>query len=498
MDKGTKIVSPNKLEKYLQKRAEEFTKADIIRFIEENEIEFVNFRYIGGDGRLKTLNFVVNNSEYLNKILTTGERVDGSSLFDFIDADSSDLYVVPKYKTAFVNPFTNQPTVDLMCSFYTSEGKALNSSAYNLVRNANRMLKERTGYELYALGELEYYLFSEIDEIYPIEEQKGYHDSHPFSKWECVRMDAMKAISEIGCDIKYGHAEVGNIIHDDTEMVQQEIEFLPVPAEDAANQVVLAKWAVREVAYKYGLTVSFAPKIIVGHAGSGLHFHTQLRKDGVNAMADENGLTDVAKKLIAGFLKLSPSLSAFGNTVPTSFLRLVPHQEAPTSICWGDKNRSALIRVPLGWIGVDDMVLDANPNEPKESAEKFMNTQTVELRSPDGSANVHALLAAMTVAARYGLESEDSLDVAKELYVDYDIHKSEKKKLDQLPASCFEAAECLEKDKDVYEQFNVFPKGLIDKHIMRLKEHDDKDMSEKLFGNTSALSNLIDKHIHCG
>jgi preprotein translocase subunit SecF len=101
------------------------------------------------------------------------------------------------------------------------------------------------------------------------------------------------------------------------------------------------------VAYKHGLEVSFAPKIIVGQAGSGMHFHTRLVKDGVNLMADDKGLTDTARKVIAGYLMCSESLTAFGNTVPTSFLRLVPHQEAPTSICWGDRNRSVLVRVPL-------------------------------------------------------------------------------------------------------------------------------------------------------
>ena len=96
-------------------------------------------------------------------------------------------------------------------------------------------------------------------------------------------------ISEMGGTIKYGHAEVGNIISGDLEMVQHEIEFLPVPIEDAADQLVMAKWALREVAYRHNLEVSFAPKIIAGQAGSGLHVHTRFMKDGENAMADGRG-----------------------------------------------------------------------------------------------------------------------------------------------------------------------------------------------------------------
>ena len=445
--------------------------------------------------RLKTLNFVINSLEHLDQILTAGERVDGSSLFSYIDATSSDLYVIPKYKTAFVNPFTTEPTLDILCAFYTSEGKPLESAPDNILKKAHDTLKKRTGYTFEALGELEYYLFSEVDSIYPIIEQKGYHESHPFSKWGAIRREAMSTISQIGGSIKYGHAEVGNIIHNDVEMVQHEIEFLPVPVEDAADQLVIAKWAIREIAYKYDLEVSFAPKIIVGHAGSGMHVHTRIVKDNINLMSDENGLTDVAKKIIVGFLQLAPSLTAFGNTVPTSFLRLVPHQEAPTSICWGDRNRSVLVRVPLGWKGTEKMILDANPNE-KDDEHNYMSNQTVELRSPDGSANVHLLLAGMTIGALYGLERKDSLKISKKLYVKAEASKI--KGLKQLPASCFEAAEKLIKDRKIYEADGVFPPKMIDKLANDLKNYNDKDLSEKLFGNADALQELVTKFIHCG
>ncbi len=488
-------LNPNRLVQYLEKPAESFTKKDIIKYIKENHIEMLNFRYIAGDGRLKTLNFVINDLEHINHILSTGERVDGSSLFSYVDPSSSDLYVIPKFKTAYLNPFAEIPTVDILCSFYTADGKPLDSSPENLVKKAHKMFKEETGYTLEALGELEYYIFSEVDKIYPITEQKGYHESPPFSKWESIRTEAMQVISQIGGKIKYGHSEVGNIIHDGMEMVQQEIEFLPVPVEDAAEQLVLAKWALREIACGYGLEISFAPKIIVGHAGSGMHVHVRLMKDGQNIMVKDGDLSDEARKMIAGLLDLSPSLTGFGNTVPTSFLRLVPHQEAPTSICWGERNRSALIRVPLGWMGVDDMVKEVNPLEEDEQ-DDFVSNQTVELRSPDGSANIHNLMAGMTMAALHGFLKEDSLDLARKLYIDKDASKF--KDLTQLPASCYEAALMLEKDRKHYEKGNVFPPYMLDKLIEELKSHDDKGLSEKLFGNQEELKKLVDKFIHCG
>jgi glutamine synthetase len=98
-------LNPNVLVKYLRKPAEEFTRYDIIRFIEENNIEQVNFHYVGGDGRMRTLNFVITSRQYLESIFSTGERVDGSSLFSFVDASSSDLYVIPRFRTAFLIPF---------------------------------------------------------------------------------------------------------------------------------------------------------------------------------------------------------------------------------------------------------------------------------------------------------------------------------------------------------------------------------------------------------
>lgn len=488
-------LNPNKVIQYLNKPSKDFTKKDLIKFIEDNNIKMINFRYIGGDGRLKKLNFVITNKKHLDYILSTGERVDGSSLFSFIKAISSDLYVIPRYETAFVDPFTEVPTIDILCSFYTSEGKPLESSPENIINKAQQVLKDRTGYTFEASGELEYYLFSEVDSIYPIIEQKGYHESHPFSKWGAIRREAMKEISEIGGKIKYGHAEVGNIISGNLQMVQHEIEFLPVPVEEAADQLVLAKWVIREIAYKYGLEVSFAPKIIVGHAGSGLHVHTRLVKDGKNLLINNNELSDTAKKLIAGLLMLSPSLTAFGNTVPTSFLRLVPHQEAPTSICWGDRNRSVLVRVPLGSHGITRMLKEVNPNEPEDTTD-YMDNQTVEFRSPDGSANVHQLLAGLTIAALYGLENENSLQIAEELYINTDA--STVKGLKQLPSSCYESAELLLKDRDVYENYDVFPKGMIDKLASDLKAYNDKDLSEKLFGNANALKDLVNRFIHCG
>ena len=199
--------------------------------------------------------------------------------------------------------------------------------------------------------------------MFPATDQKGYHESAPYSKFAAFRTQCMAYIAQAGGQIKYGHSEVGNFTVDGMVYEQNEIEFLPVAAEDAADQLMVAKWIIRNLAYQYGYDVTFAPKITTGKAGSGLHIHMKIVKDGKNLMLENGTLSQTARKAIAGMMELAPSITAFGNTNPMSYFRLVPHQEAPTNVCWGDRNRSVLVRVPLGWTAKSDMSSIVNPLE---------------------------------------------------------------------------------------------------------------------------------------
>ena len=500
MNEREVLLNPNKLVRYLKKPANEFTKHDIIQFIDENNIELLNFRYVGEDGKLKILNFVITSKDYLDSILSTGERVDGSSLFSYIEAGRSDLYVIPRFKTAYVNPFVDSPTLDILCSFYTSDGQPLESAPEYILKKAHNDFKEKTGYTFKAMGELEYYISSENEKMYPADDQKGYHSSSPFSNWENLRVEAMQLIAQSGGKIKYGHSEVGNFTADSLAFEQHEIEFMPVDAEDAVDQLIIAKWILRMLGQKYGAQISFAPKITVGKAGSGLHIHLMLEKDGENKMIENFELSDVAKKTIAGLLKAAPALTAFGNTIPTSYFRLVPHQEAPTMVCWGDTNRSVLVRVPLGWVAETSMIKDANPQETGEIP-YIPGKQTVEFRVPDGSADLYHLMAGMIVAARDGILSDNSLKMAEELYVAVNIfddaHKNILERLKSLPQSCYESADCLENQRSLFEENNIFPQGTISRIIKKLKAHDDKDLSERLYGKNELIKKLVDQFIHC-
>lgn len=494
-------LSPNKVLAYIGKPTDCFTKADIIRFIQENGIRMVNFMYPAADGRLKTLNFVINDIDYLHAILTCGERVDGSSLFPFIEAGSSDLYVIPRFSTAFVDPFAEIPTLSMLCSYFNKDGQPLESSPENTLRKACRAFNEITGMDFQAMGELEYYVIAPDTGLFPATDQKGYHESAPYAKFNDFRTKCMAYIAQSGGIIKYGHSEVGNFTMDGMIYEQNEIEFLPVAAEKAADQLILAKWIIRNLASQYGYDITFAPKITTGKAGSGLHIHMRIMKDGQNQMLQDGVLSTTARKAIAGMMQLAPSITAFGNTNPTSYFRLVPHQEAPTNICWGDRNRSVLVRVPLGWAAKTDMCQLANP---LESSSNYDTTQkqTVEMRSPDGSADVYQLIAGLAVACRYGFEIHNALEIAEKTYVNVNIHQQENahrlNELAQLPDSCAKSADCLEQQRAVYQAHNVFSPAMIDGIIARLRAYNDQTLRADLDDNQEAMLNLVNQYFHCG
>jgi glutamine synthetase len=216
----------------------------------------------------------------------------------------------------------------------------------------------------------------------------------------------------------------------------------------------------------------------------------------------ENGvLSATARKAIAGMMELAPSITAFGNTNPTSYFRLVPHQEAPTNICWGDRNRSVLVRVPLGWTAKSDMSRIANPLE-AESSYDTSQKQTVEMRSPDGSADLYQLIAGLAVACRYGFELENALEIAEKTYVNVNIHQKENEdklnSLAQLPDNCEASADCLERQREVFERYNVFSPAMIDGIIRKLRSYQDRTLRQDIGDDQEEMIKLVYRYFHCG
>jgi len=224
-------------------------------------------------------------------------------------------------------------------------------------------------------------------------------------------------------------------------------------------------------------------------------------KDGKNQMLEGGVLSKDARRMIAGMIDLAPSITAFGNKNPMSYFRLVPHQEAPTNVCWGDRNRSVLVRVPLGWAADVDMSRVVNPLEPENKYDTSLK-QTVEMRSPDGSADLYQLLAGLCVACRHGFEMENALEVAERTYVNVNIHDKQNEdklaQLAQLPDSCFASAECLDKQREVFQQHGVFSPAMIDGVIKQLKGFNDKTLRSDIENNPADIQRLVDEFFHCG
>jgi glutamine synthetase len=298
----------------------------------------------------------------------------------------------------------------------------------------------------------------------------------------------------MGVPLKYAHGEVGNILENDRQLVQHEIELQPVPLEQAADHLVLAKWVVREVAHAHGLEATFAPLVSGKGAGNGLHIHSRLVRNGVSIIVGQEGLNDTGRQLIAGYLSAARALTAFGNTVPTSYLRFTDGDESPEDICWGEKNRTGLVRVPLAWGGdvLVDMVAHANPDSAEPIPEPATHPQTVELRLADGSADVHLLLAGMAVAAKRGLSDPGSLELAERLST---AHHDD---FERLPTSCSESADMLEAEREIFEADGVFPGALIDAVLGGLRDTDDATPVGELSQDEAIREELIRRHWHVG
>lgn len=462
----------NPLVALLQKAPEDFTRKDLIKFIEQRQIERITFHYTALDGRLKSLRLPVAGRLQAERILAAGERVDGSSLFpDLVDVSVSDLYVVPVYRTAFLNPFDPR-SLDFVCRFLTHDGSLAPFAPDNVLHNAYRLFRESTGLELYAFGELEFFLISDVEtRTYMTPSQRGYHAAPPYLKSSDILNEMLHALTQITGNVKYAHSEVGCIPCLESDVAdlqgkyveQLEIELAPAPLDTAGDNLVLARWLISNIAYQHGCIASFAPKIEEGVAGNGMHIHMELREDGKNVMRNGDGtLSARARKVIGGLCHYADTLSAFGNTVASSYLRLVPNQEAPTCICWSDLNRSAMVRVPLAWGTVGNLAQTVNPQD--ESAYEDQNDrQTVELRTPDGSALVHLLLAGVGLAATWGLTQTDSSKLADKLYVTGNIFENPEtcERLDTLPTGCRESAELLLEKRAHYQQEGIFPESII-------------------------------------
>lgn len=431
----------------------------LVGLARDRGVRVLSLMHVGGDGWLKTLDFVPRDEDHLRDIIAAGERADGSSLFPGmgIPREASDIVLRPRPVSAFLDPFAPQPTLVLMCGHAGRDGKPLPQSPDTILRRAAAAVRERTGVELWALGEVEYFLGKRWDEtdIYGADD-RGYHATSPFVFGEALRREAMALLAEIGVAVKYGHSEVGYIEAKETEGViweQHEIELALQPLPEAAEAILLTQWVLRNLAHRRGMRCSMDPMMLEGHAGNGLHFHFAPRRDGraVTINDPEGGLSDPARWLIGGLVQLGGALMAFGNRSESSFARLLQGKEAPNKIVWGEFDRNALIRLPI--VACDE-------------GGRVVTEPTVEFRLPDGSALPHLLLAGAALAMIEGRESSRLDDI---LHGTSSVHRSGDDGAEPVPRSFREVAAALERYREVLEIDGVFPSGLLLAIIERLR-----------------------------
>jgi len=518
--KTPRYALSNPLSVLLDKSAPDFTRADLMKVIDSEGIERVTFHYLAIDGKLKEMTIPVTDRRHVEAALAEGERADGSSLFKgMVDMALSDLYIVPLYRSAFLNPF-DEGSLDFVCRYLAQDGTPASFTYDGILSRAAALFRKVSGLELKAMGELEFFLLTTpADRSYPVEGGRGYHGSAPFSKSGPILHEMVRHISRVTGAVKYAHCENGVIdaVRSDLAEIegrlaeQLEIEFATRPIEEAADALVLGRWIIRNTAFRHGAIATFTPKLEEGIAGSGLHFHIELAKDGRNIMRGPDGALSVeARKLIGGLCEYADSLTAFGNTVSSAYLRLVPNQEAPTRICWSDLNRSALIRVPLGWTGASGLARRVNPAETADFVDEGGGRQTVEIRSPDGSAIIHLTPAGIAMAAGWAFDGDESLfkdtrplDLADQLYVKGNIFADKEllQRLPLLPPSCVESARVLLEKRGLYERGGVFPPSVIDYVARMLEAEDDELMNRRLAGlpahdRLHEIRKLMHKDLH--
>ncbi len=473
----------------MQKMPRLSEKDEVIKFISENDIKILNLCHIPEDGRLKTLSFATVDKERVYEILDLGERIDGSNLFSFIEPENSDIYIMPNYERTFINPFSTVPTLNVLCDYLNENGKPLDVAPKNVLRRAEKKLNFPSGIILKALAELEFYIISkqESEMLFPAAPDKNYHESAPFTKFENLRNEILVTLANVGVATKYGHCEVGWVLgKDNTLMEQHEVEFIPQNLAEMAETIAVAKWVIRNVCVKQGVSVSFSPKIALEHAGTGMHIHLCGLKNGENIIVNPDGtLSSEATKMIGGLLKFAPSLAAFGNPTPVSYLRFIARKESPMHICWSVRDRLALIRIPLWW------------SFRRKGEERSNCRETFEYRAPDAFANAYLLFAGIAVAVNYGLKnSEEALEIAENLCVKETGGR--RKKLEVLPCSCSESARNLQRDRKFFEADDVFPKKVIDKTVEKLNAYKDENLWKSLTDKPEKIENILGQYLHYG
>jgi glutamine synthetase len=400
-----------------------YTKDDIFRMVEEEDVEFIRLQFTDIFGTLK--NIAITSSQ-LEKALDNKCMFDGSSVEGFVRIEESDMYLYPDYDTFEIFPWRPQQgkVARLICDVYTPDGKPFGGDPRWILKKTIKEANEM-GYRFDVGPECEFFLFHTDDNGLPTtlsHEKAGYFDLGPNDLGENIRRDMVLTLEEMGFEIEASHHEVAP--------AQHEIDFKYDEVLKTADNIQTFKMTVKTIAKRHGLYATFMPKPKFGISGSGMHINMSLAtEEGKNIFADENGkigLSDDAYHFIAGIMKHARGMSAITNPLVNSYKRLVPGYEAPVYIAWSAKNRSPLIRIPAS----------------------RGNGTRVELRNPDPTANPYLVLALCLAAGLDGIKNKIEVPESVDCNI-YEMTPGERRAagIENMPADLKEAVDCLVADE---------------------------------------------------
>lgn len=431
------------------------------------EVDFVDLRF--SDLRGVWQHMSVPAHEFSQENIEKGFGFDGSSIRGFSTIYESDMLLMPDTDTIFVDPFFEK-TIVCICDVYDPDTlKPFEKDPRFVAKKAEDYLKKTGVADTSYWGpEIEFFVFNKLtvnlqpylsyiniaqDELpftnplkeendgYKILNKTGYFPVPPFDKLQVFRSEMVKILEEIGVKIEVHHHEVSS-------GGQVEIDMRYDSLVAMADKVMIYKYVARNLAAKYGMYACFLPKPIYGDNGSGMHTHQSLFKEGKNIFFDPEGkdsyaeLSRLGLSYTAGLLSNIGTILAFSNPTLNSYRRLVPHFEAPTSIAFSKRNRSACVRIPMYY-----------KNEEK--------AKRIEFRVPDSTCNPYLSFACQLV---FGLEGVDKkMDPKKLGFGPYEQNIWENTKIPQTPNNLFEILENLRKDK-ILVKSGVFDESLVESY----------------------------------
>jgi glutamine synthetase len=398
---------------------------DIIARVDEDGVEFIRLWFTDINGQLKS--FSVGREE-LEGALTDGMGFDGSSITGFNAIEESDMIAMPDPDTYTLLPWRTHGekgnVARMFCDVLKPGGEPYEGDPRFVMRRALARAKDM-GFDTFNLGpELEFFYFAsdelDLEGVPTILDKGGYFDLTTLDAASDLRRDTVNALKAVGIPVEYTHHEVGPSQH--------EIDMRYAEGLRMSDNAMTYRIVVKEIAAEHGVYATFMPKPLFGENGSGMHTHQSLFADGKNAFYDAEGdhhLSDAAKSYIAGLLRHAREIAALFAPNVNSYKRLVPGYEAPVYCAWSQRNRSALVRVPVYHPG-------------KEQATRC------ELRCPDPSCNPYLTFAAMLHAGLDGIENGYECPAPMERNL-YELSHDERieRGIEQLPETLGEAIEVL-------------------------------------------------------